>query len=153
MKKRKRPPKDKRIPIKGRVGIEERPPQANGKRFGDWEMDTIVGKNGKGAMLTLYERSTAYGILVPLPEGKHTQGVLKAAWRALLPFKDNVLTITTDNRTEFAMHEELARRLETKIYFAHPYSSWEKGGVEKYNKLIRQYIPKQMEINNISKKK
>ena len=61
MKKRKRPPKDKRIPIKGRVGIEERPPQANGKRFGDWEMDTIVGKNGKGAMLTLYERSTAYG--------------------------------------------------------------------------------------------
>ena len=149
LKKRKRPPVGKQIPIKDRIGIEKRPPEADGTRFGDWEMDTIAGKDGKGALLTLYERKTGYGIISNLPNGKQAEGVLEAAWKELIPFKDKVLTITTDNGTEFAKHKELAKRLNTKIYFAHPYSSWEKGGVENFNKLIRQYIPKTANFNKL----
>lgn len=59
----------------------------------------------------------------------------------LLPFKSAVLTITTDNGSEFANHKEIARRLNTNVYFTHPYCSWEKGAIEHTNKLIRQYIP------------
>lgn len=62
----------------------------------------------------------------------------------LLPYKHNVKTITTDNGPEFADHKWLEKALYTKIYFAHPYCSWEKGLIEYTNKLYRQYIPKRV---------
>lgn len=61
----------------------------------------------------------------------------------LLPYKSHVLTITADNGPEFAQHKEIARRLATKVCFAHPYCSWEKGLIEDINKLYRQYVPKE----------
>lgn len=73
-----------------------------------------------------------------------------AVYRMLLPYKKNVLTITTDNGTEFARHAQLAKRLSATIFFAHPYSSWEKGGVENYNKLVRQYVLKGTDLEQYS---
>jgi IS30 family transposase len=67
-----------------------------------------------------------------------------------MPYKSVVHTITTDNGTEFAEHERIAKKLDAKIYFAHPYSSWEKGLVENTNKLIRQYIPKRSVLRDFS---
>lgn len=148
--KHRRRPVGHAIPIKGRVGIEERPPEADGTRFGDWEMDLIVGRGGKGAMLTLVERSQGYIVISTLPCGKDADGVLRAAYRELLPFKGTIRSITTDNGTEFARHAELSKLLGTQIYFTHPYSAWEKGLIEYSNKLIRQYIPKNADFREFT---
>lgn len=64
--------------------------------------------------------------------------------------KKFVLTITTDNGLEFTEHKYIAKMLDTKIFFAHPYCSWEKGTIENTNKLIRQYIPKKLDFNEIT---
>ena len=151
LKHRKRPV-GRHIPIKDRVSIDERPAAADGTRYGDWEMDTIVGPGNKDAMLTLVERSQGFSIITKLPKGKDAQGVLEAAYRELLPYKGYIRSITTDNGTEFAKHKELAEALGTKIYFAHPYSSWEKGLIEYTNKLYRQYIPKGGTFDNYTEK-
>ncbi|MFR9523864.1 MAG: IS30 family transposase [Rikenellaceae bacterium] len=167
LKHRKRPVGGS-FPIKDRVSIDLRPPEADGTRFGDWEMDLIIGKGNKDAMLTLVERSTGFSIIENLPYGKNSRELSKVVVRALLPYKQFIKTITTDNGGEFADHKTIARKLNTQIYFAHPYSSWEKGLIEYTNKLYRQYIPKdaklkdyndqqikniQYEINNRPRKK
>jgi len=139
--------------IKNRVSIHERPPEADGNRFGDWEMDLIVDAY-QNAILTLVERSTDYMIMEKLRDGKKANGVAVAVWRNLLPFKgENLLTITTDNGCEFAAHEWISDKLNVKIYFTDSYSSWQKGNIENTNKLIRQYIPKGTDIRKISNKK
>ena len=130
------------FPIKERVSIDERPIEADGKRFGDWEMDLIVGAGNKGAMVTLVERSTGHTLIRKLPDGKDANGVCTAVIAMLMPYKKHVLTITTDNGPEFAEHKRLAKALDTNVFFAHPYCSWEKGLIEYTNKLYRQYIPK-----------
>lgn len=65
----------------------------------------------------------------------------------LIPYKDYVFSITSDNGSEFARHKLIAQKLECEFYFAHPYSSWERGFSEYTNKLIRQYIPKKANFN------
>ena len=83
LKNRKRPVGE-HFPIRNRVGIEERPPEADGTRFGDWEMDLIVGSGNKDIMLTLTERSTNYSIIEKLPYGKDSKelrGLLKTPLR------------------------------------------------------------------------
>lgn len=140
--KHRRRPVGRHIPIRDRVSIDERPASADGTRYGDWEMDTIVGPGNKDAMLTLVERSQGYSIIARLPKGKDADGLLRVAYRELLPYMGYIRSITTDNGTEFARHRELAQALGTKIYFTHPYASWEKGLIEYTNKLYRQYIPK-----------
>ncbi len=149
LKHRKRPV-GQHFPIKDRVSIDERPVSANGKRFGDWEMDLIVGGNNKGAMVTLVERSTGHTMIRKLPKGKDAKGVCEAVVAMLLPYKKHVLTITTDNGPEFAEHKLLAKALDTNVFFAHPYCSWEKGLIEYTNKLYRQYIPKGADFKDFS---
>lgn len=136
--------------IPNRTGIELRPAQADGCRFGDWEMDTIIGANGRGAILTLVERSTNYLLMKKLPSGKMAKGAADAAIDLLSPFIGHVKTITTDNGSEFVEHERIAKKIRTEIFFAHPYSSWEKGAVENANKLIRQYIPKGTDLECVT---
>ena len=138
----KRPRTTKVRNIPQRISIHERPEEADGKRFGDWEMDLIVGKGQKGAILTLCERSLNYMMMGRLPQGKKPEAVAEAVIRMLMPFKEHVLTITTDNGGEFRCHRKIAERLATTVYFADSYASWQKGAIEKTNKLIRQYIPK-----------
>ena len=105
-------------------------------------MDLIVGKGQKGAILTLCERSVNYMMMGRLPQGKKPEAVAEAVIRMLMPFKEHVLTITTDNGGEFRCHRKIAERLATTVYFADSYASWQKGAIENTNKLIRQYIPK-----------
>lgn len=150
LKHRKRPV-GKSIPIKNRVSIDQRPSVVDARtRFGDWEMDTIIGKNGRGAILTLVERQTAFCLIEKLPYGKNAKKLSKSLVAKLLPYKNCVHTITTDNGTEFADHQNFAKKLNTSVFFAHPYSSWEKGLIENTNKLIRQYIPKNANFDDFN---
>ncbi len=130
--------------IPERVSIKDRPPEANGKRFGDWEMDLIIGKNGFQAILVLVERSTGYAIIHRLKHGKKAKELARAVSRLLFAYRaDGVLTITTDNGSEFSHHKLITNALKgVVVYFADPYASWQKGLVEHTNKLIRQYVPK-----------
>lgn len=137
--------------IPNRVSIHERPKEADGTRFGDWEMDTIVGPGNKGAILTLTERSTNFILAAKLPDGKNADSLANVAWRLLLPYKgDGLKTITTDNGSEFASHMSISKKLKVPVFFADPYSSWQKGSIENANKLIRQYIPKEMDLESVS---
>ena len=147
-KKRPRPTKVRSI--KDRVSIHECPGEADGKRFGDREMDTIVGKGQKSVILTRCERSRNYLLMARLPEGKSPDGVAAKVVELLWPYRKNVLTITTDNGTEFCAHKEIARKLDTAVYFADSYSSWQKGAIENANKLVRQYIPKGTDFRELT---
>jgi IS30 family transposase len=143
-KHRKRPVGGgKKVVIKNKISIDERPDIINDKgRFGDWEIDTIIGKDGKGAILTLTERLTSFLIMEKLPHGKCAIPLADAVYRLLLAYKKQTYSITSDNGTEFAEHEFIAKKLNLDFFFAHPYSSWERGLNENTNGLIRQYIPK-----------
>lgn len=144
LKHRKRHISGKHELIKNKVSIDNRPDVINNKgRFGDWEIDLIVGKNNKGAMVTIVERKTAMIMIRKLENGKNADSLADKVIEMLLPYKDIVKSITSDNGLEFARHEKIAQKLQTQFYFAHPYSSWERGLSEYSNKLIRQYVPKQ----------
>lgn len=125
------------------VGIENRPAVVGQKsRIGDWEADTIVGKDQKSALLTLVERVTRYTIICKLKNLK-AKDTARAAIRALKAHKDRVHTITMDNGKEFYQHTKIVKALAAETYFCRPYHSWEKGLNENTNGLIRQYFPKQ----------
>jgi len=132
--------------IRNRIGIEERPPEVDALiRFGDWESDTVVGKGHKGAIASHVERSSKYTVLALLRDKRavsFNRGTLQAFDRHRRWFDLPLLTMTTDNGKEFAGHEELAQRLGLKVYFAHPYSSWERGRNENLNRMIRRWVPK-----------
>ena len=136
--------------IPNRISIDNRPVEADGQRIGDWEMDTIVGKDGKGAFVTLVERKSCYMLMEKLETGKQALPLAHAVVRLLREAGLPVRTITTDNGSEFAAHELIERELGTTVYFAHPYSSWEKGAIENMNGLIRQYIPKKTDFRGLS---
>jgi len=143
LKHRKRPVTGKQVNIKNKVSIELRPAIVDAQeRYGDWEIDTIIGENQKGAILTITERKTGFLLMEKMAFGKQAEGLAKAAIRMLFAYKNTVHTITSDNGSEFAQHELIAEKLKADFYFAHPYSSWERGLNEYTNKLIRQYIIK-----------
>ena len=105
LKHRTRPVGGKRISIPNRTSISERPTEADGKRFGDFEMDTIVGRGNHGAIVTLIERSTSMLFMRKLKKGKNAKELARTVIHLLSPFKEHVKSITTDNGTEFACHE------------------------------------------------
>jgi IS30 family transposase len=144
--------KEKRQIIKNRIGIEDRPAIVETReRIGDWEGDTVVGKDHKGAIITNVERRTLYLVGEKLPS-KQAHLVTESIVRTLAPYKEKVFTHTFDNGTEFAGHQEIAKALEAQIYFAHPYSSWERGSNENTNGLLRQYFPKGTDFSKIANK-
>ena len=142
----------KRFPIADRTSIHSRPEQADGKRFGDFEMDLIVDGHNH-AVLTTVERSTNMLFMTKLAHGKKSEPLAKAVRRLLLPYKKHIKTITTDNGPEFAAHKLITKYLGAVVYFADPYASWQKGAIENTNKLIRQYIPKHTNFDNLTDKK
>jgi IS30 family transposase len=148
LKHRKRPVSGKYVIIKNKISIDQRPAMIDNKeRFGDWEIDLIVGKENKGAMVTIVERKTAMIMIRKLDKGKNADNLANTVIQMLLPYKRSIKSITSDNGSEFAKHEKISRRLQSDFYFAHPYSSWERGLSEYSNKLIRQYIPKKSNFN------
>ena len=135
--------------IPDRVSIHLRPEKVEErKEFGHFEMDLI--QNGKDFILTITERMTRFLLMERLPDGKNADGVAKAAIKLLKPYRRSLLSITTDNGGEFASHKLISRCLKVPVFFTDPYSSWQKGTVENTNKLIRQYIPKSMNIKQLS---
>jgi IS30 family transposase len=151
LKHRKRPVGSK-IPIKNRVSIDLRPEIVNTKeRFGDWEIDTIIGEDGKGAIVTMAERKTAFMMMEKLELGKNAENLSKSVVSMLTAYINHVHSITGDNGTEFADHQTIAKALKTQFFFTHPYCSWEKGLIENTNKLIRQYIPKGANFENFNR--
>jgi IS30 family transposase len=150
LKHRKRPV-NKPISIKNRISIDQRPKIVDTKeRFGDWEIDTIVGENNRGAIVTMVERKTAFMMMEKLEHGKNAKELTKVVTRLLTGYMNHVHTITGDNGTEFADHQAIAKKLKTKFFFTNPYSAWQKGLIENTNKLIRQYIPKKTNFNNLN---
>jgi IS30 family transposase len=139
-----------RTGIQNRVDIDERPEVANQRqRVGDWEADTIIGKNHKGAIVTMDERQSKLRLAAPLP-GKKAQAVKEAMIELLHPIRKFVETITFDNGKEFTLHESIAKALFCKTYFAKPYHSWERGQNENANGLLRQYFPKAMNLVDVT---
>ena len=134
--------------IKNRTSIDERPRDGFGESVGDLEMDTIVGKGGKGAIVTLVDRYSSLLMMRKLDTGKKAVPLAQAVIGLVKEAGIKVRSITTDNGMEFAAHEAISRGLGCKVYFAHPYSSWEKGSIENMNGLIRQYIPKKDSFDN-----
>ena len=142
----------KRVIIPNRVGIEHRPAIVDTKkRFGDWEVDTVLGKQGTGAIVSLVERKSKLYLLRKVP-AKSAIDVSRAMIGMLWRYRGQVRTITADNGSEFCDHERVAEKLKTDIYFANPYSSWERGLNENFNGLLRQYIKKGTDLRTVTDK-
>ncbi len=142
--------KDKRGQIRNRVSIDERPAiVAEKTRIGDWEIDTVIGQNHQGALVTLVDRVSKF-TLIKKVASKHAEVVTEATILLLQPYLDKTLTITADNGKEFAGHETIKERLNADVYFAHPYHSWERGLNENTNGLIRQYFTKGSSFESIT---
>lgn len=142
--------KSMRGQIKNRVSIDDRPQVVDDKsRIGDWEIDTVMGKGHSGALVTIVERVTNFTVSKQV-DGKNADAVTKATIALLKPLKDVVHTITADNGKEFSYHEKISKTLEAEVYFAHPYSSWERGLNENTNGLLRQYFPKRTDFKQVS---
>ena len=136
--------------IKNRVNISKRAKIIEKKtRFGDFEIDTIIGKDHKGVIVTLVDRKSKF-TLMKIVESKRADVVTRAIIELLYPIRKLVHTITSDNGKEFSYHEQIANKLNIKFYFCDPYSSWQRGLNEHTNGLVREYIPKKSSFENIS---
>ncbi|MEQ1638998.1 MAG: IS30 family transposase [Methylococcales bacterium] len=138
--------------MRNRVSIDDRPPVVAEKtRLGDWEIGTVIGtcglqvKNHQGALVTIVDRVSRLALIKKVAS-KHAEVVTEATITLLRPYLDKALAITADNGKEFnlkatsAGHEKIKAALATDVYFAHPYSSWERGLNENTNGLTRQYF-------------
>lgn len=135
--------------IPNRTSIDKRPQIVASKgRFGDWEVDTIVGARHKGGILCAVERKSKLTRLRKLAT-KGAAEMKDNTIELLAPLAAKVHTITVDNGKEFCEHQLIAAGLQARIYFAHPYSSWERGLNENTNGLVRQYFPKKYEFSKI----
>lgn len=136
--------------IPNRISIDKRPKIVASKgRFGDWEADTIVGARHKGGILSAVERKSKLTRLRKLAT-KAAEEMKDNSIELLGPLAAKVHTITVDNGKEFCEHELIAAGLQARIYFAHPYASWERGLNENTNGLVRQYFPKKYDFARIT---
>lgn len=146
-KKYKRECKTKSEKLKNRIFIDERPKSVeNRTHFGDWEGDFIVsGKNGSGVLLVLVERKSRFVIIIKLKNRNNdlVNKTIQKTIGGMIYFN----SLTLDNDIAFSKHIELSKMIGTDVYFCHPYHSWEKGGVENVNKLIRRYVLKGSDIS------
>lgn len=134
----------------GRVDIEKRPKIVEERcRFGDLEVDLIIGKNHKSAILTINDRASGM-LKMRKVKSKEAQQVSRAIVCELEDWKPYIKTITADNGKEFANHQYVAEELQIDHYFAKPYHSWERGSNENLNGLVRQYFRKKDDFNLIT---
>ena len=139
-----------RLPIADARSIDLRPQEVDERlRLGDWEADTVLGKHGTGAIVTLAERKSRL-YLIRRVDSKSSDDVTDAIIDMLTPHKELVKTITFDNGGEFAQHKKIEKELQAMTYFAHPYSSWERGLNENFNGLLRQYVPKGSDLRLVT---
>lgn len=167
VKKKKRKKKDgtPTVALNNRKGrsIEERDPAIlDRKDYGNWEMDTVVGAQGKGkaCLLVLSERMTREEIIVKIKDKKSSSVVqalnmLERKYGSMA-FREKFRTITCDNGCEFLDSEGIEKSRYTKgdrtaVYYCHPYSSWERGTNENINRMIRRFFPKGTIFDDVSK--
>lgn len=142
--------KDKRGRIKGRVDIDHRPKIVEQRnRFGDLEVDLIIGKNHQQAIVTINDRASGM-LKMRKVESKDTNLVSKAIVEALEDWKPYLKTLTSDNGKEFADHFYVSENLNISYYFAKPYHPWQRGSNENLNGLIRQYFKKGSDFTKIT---
>ncbi len=133
--------------IRGRVSIDERPKVVTEQgRIGDWEADTVYGRNRESCMVTTVERKSLFSC------GAHANSssayaVNHAILQSLLHIPRQLIhTLTVDNGKEWADFKELERKLQAGVYFTHPYSAWERPVNENFNGLLRQYLPRKSDL-------
>lgn len=142
--------KDNRGIIKDRVDIEKRPEVVEKRsRYGDLEVDLIIGKNHKQAIVTINDRASGM-LKMRKVESKKAEVVSQAIVDELQDWLPFIHTITADNGKEFAEHKYVAEKLNIEHYFAKPYHSWERGSNENLNGLIRQYLKKSTDFSKVS---
>ncbi len=142
--------KDSRGLITNRVDISKRPNIVDKKeRIGDLEIDLVIGKDHKGALLTINDRATGILFMGKI-DHKESQAVTAKTIELLEEWKPILHTITSDNGKEFANHEQISENLEINYFFAKPYHSWERGANENLNGLVRQYFPKKTNFESIT---
>lgn len=142
---------DKRTTITDAVSIDERPEEVKGRLVpGHWEGDLIIGKDHNSAIATLNERSSRTVILIKLKK-RDAKSVRLAMEKEFKHIPDQMKkTLTYDRGSEMAEHKTFTKNTKIKVYFAHPYSPWERPTNENSNGLIRDYFPKGTDFNLIS---
>lgn len=118
-------------------------------RIAHWEGDTVIGHGHQGVRVTLVERKSRYTLAAPLPRRTSAE-VGQTVIELLRGHKARCKTITFDNGKEFADHAFMEKCLDAKVYFAHPYCSWERGLNENHHGLLRQYFPKKMSLAGVN---
>lgn len=146
--------KDKRTTIADKISIEERPQEVKGRLIpGHWEGDLILGKNRQSAIGTLNERTTRTVILVHL-KARDATAVRKGFEKEFQKIPSQMKkSLTYDNGTEMAQHKLLTKNTKVTVYFANPYSPWERPTNENSNGLLRDYFPKGTDLSLVSKKR
>ena len=136
--------------IPNRVGIEDRPAIVDRReRIGDWEGDTVAGRNRKSCLVTLAERVSRLTLMAKVPR-KYADQVRDRMIELLGEVRDWAHTLTLDNGVEFVEHERVAKALSLATYFARPYRSCDRGLNENMNGLIRQYFPKRTDFDDVA---
>lgn len=129
--------------------IDQRPAIVEKReRFGDLEIDTVLGKGKKSALVTINDRATGM-LKMGIVRQKSAELVTTKTIELLRPWKEKLYTITSDNGAEFAKHEHIALELKIDFYFAKPYHSWQRGSNENLNRLVRQYFPKGTDFSRV----
>jgi transposase, IS30 family len=142
--------KARRFSIPGRKSIHTRPKVVEYKvRRGDWECDLITGRTHDGYIVTLVDRSRLYVVGAPVPD-KHPSSLNRSVFEAFGSIPNTMIhTISVDNGTEFYDFKDLEEGLECRVYFADPYSAWQRGTNENTNGLLRQFFPRTMSFRDI----
>lgn len=149
-KKRYASGRDRRGQIPNRRPLSERPAHIEERlQVGHWECDTVIGANHKQAIVTVVERKSGYAVIAKV-SNKTSDLVGAAIIKALKPFEVRVKTLTYDNGKEFCGHAKIDQALGSTGYFARPFASWERGSNENFNGLLRQYVPKKRQMENIT---
>ena len=151
--KKKNRKKQAKSAILGRISIKERSEIVNQReRFGDWESDTVCFRKKKASLSVQHERKSLLVRLHKLKDrsAPETQEALTKSIESLPP--EFWKTITFDNGLEGACHINIKNIFNLDTYFCDPYASWQKGGVENSNGLIRQYLPRWIDLSKITDK-
>ena len=151
-RKRKYGSLETRGQLSNRKSIHDRPIEIEQRaRFGDLEIDTIVGKHHQQSLVSIVDRKTGY-LWLKKCNTRKAEEICRTTINLLRPIKDQLKTITADNGKEFSLHEDIAEELDVDWYFADPYSAWQRGTNENTNGLIRQYIRKGSDLNDYTDK-
>ena len=150
---RRRNKRERRINIPGRKSIHIRPKEVESReKFGHWEADLIVGKKSRSYLLTIQDRKHKYLLCVKLSD-KKKDSVVRAFQEAFSDIPNSMIkTITVDNGIEFICFKEIEELFECEVFFADPYASYQKGGIEHANMLIRRTYKKYTDFRNVTKK-